>query len=69
MERLWCIELPARPRRHLCGDLGDLEGRVRHLLLRARCGVGDDDVWAQTLDSGRRLERLRVEWHRDPLAA
>lgn len=69
IERLWTMDPPAFLSRSLRGELGQLEGEVRHLLLRARVGVNDDDVWAQALRFGRRLDRLRSEWHRDPLAA
>lgn len=69
VERLWVLEPPARARRTLLGELGHLEGEVRHLLLRARCGAADDAIWRQALACGRRLDRLRGEWHRDPLAA
>lgn len=69
VERLWEID-PGAPRpRDACRALAALESEVRHLLLRARCGVSDDDVWAQALCCGRRLDRLRAEWHRDPQAA
>jgi hypothetical protein len=69
IERLWPAEPPRERRRELCDELGSLEGEVRHLLLRARCGTSDDEVWAQTLRCGRRLDRLRSDWHRNPLAA
>jgi hypothetical protein len=69
IERLWTADPPARRRRVLTGDLGELEGEVRHLLLRARCGASDDSVWAEALRCGRRLDRLRSEWSSDPLAA
>lgn len=69
IERLWAIDPPSLRSRALRSELGELEGAVRHLLLRARVGVNDDTVWAQVLQLGRRLDRLRAEWHRDPLAA
>ena len=68
IERLWAMAPPSRYR-DAPRALGKLEGEARHLLLRARCGASDDDVWAETLRCGRRLDRLRAEWHRDPMAA
>ena len=68
IERLWTLAPPPRYR-DAPRVLGKLEGEVRHLLLRARCGSSDDRIWADALGCGRRLDRLRTEWHRDPLAA
>ncbi|MCO8127865.1 hypothetical protein NHL50_11660 [Acidimicrobiia bacterium EGI L10123] len=68
IERLWTMAPPPR-HRDAPRVLGKLEGEVRHLLLRARCGAKDDHVWAEALRCGRHLDRLRAEWHHDPLAA
>ena len=69
VDRLWAVDPPVRGRRTLTTALGRLEAELRLLLLRARCGDAGDVIWREALVCGRRLERLRGEWHQDPLAA
>lgn len=69
VERLWSVEPPLRRRRRFQQSLGRIEAQLRILLLGARCGDAGDAAWRETLACGRRLERLRADWHRDPLAA
>lgn len=69
VERLWSVEPPVRGRRRLREALGRIEAQLRLLLLRARCGDAGDLIWREVLACGRRLDRLRADWHRDPLAA
>ena len=69
VERLWSVEPPRRGARALRQSLGRLEAQLRLLLLRARCGDASDSAWRETLACGRRLDRIRGEWHRSPLAA